>query len=234
MTATAKTRESYPAKRDNKSVAKARILYNQDPQRHLLTVAHALYASAYRKRYARELVELRVELMMELDTLISADFNHYYGSDHNDRIDMVSTYLVFIARRKELSPAQQRHFLQTASMLCINALEYAGSPLNMKHSHSYYLIATTYASLHIGSPVGLVWLQIVGDGAPIHVADPNQKSRIYRRLGLLFPDTAPLWGDFTFAASMVGMYWALKACAVPGTNAKTRLKSIYALTGHGY
>ncbi|MDB4992323.1 MAG: hypothetical protein JWL75_568 [Parcubacteria group bacterium] len=213
---------------DPKAVAYARAKYQEDPKRYLILLCVALYSARMRPSCSFELVAKRDELLQQKDVLASADFDDYFESNHFDRVDMITTYFAYIAERPELDFSEREKLKTLASKMCQAALDTSElrALKDTDRAHTYYLIATTYAGLHIKTKEAMRWLDLVAEDASTYVTNQKQLARLYCRLGFLYPKTGHYAREF-----FLGFKFAFKACFVPGLTLLGRGKCVAVLLG---
>ena len=171
---------------DKRTVAEARNRYLADPEDALIGLASVLYSFRYKKRYARELQGLEIEIIRKASEEIGpASVDSRFAKQEIAKLDMLATYLVWLSRR---SPDPET-CLEVASLIGKRGLELTvhAARMGIDVVHSHCLIELTMAQIAIlrgdiveaGRRLDCPFRNV------IRITDSNQKARVYRKLGLL-------------------------------------------------
>lgn len=206
---------------DPETVAEARAKYASDPEQ-LVPFAVALYSFRRNKIFAKELLSLRPRLIAYAKDYTKVPFNSDSSKVRADKLDVLSTYFEWMIRRPELSGQERTVLYLLALSLCVDGVRLASeSPLT---DHTWSLLRLTQARLYIyRRKFGLArdCLDDVAESVE-EISDLNQKTRVCRKLGLLYRKSHLFW---------FGIYWGIRACTIPGVPRAVRIKSIAALLG---
>ncbi len=216
-------------KGDERTVAEARQRYSEDSHKNLLSYAGALYSFRRDPKNAQALLRLTARLLRHQEELVASMADDFYGSWFIDRADMLTTYYEWISRQDVLAEIIQQMVHQEALRLCVDALPAASVYKESgARAHSYFLLLLTHASLQFDT-YGIGWnLDTVRQQAPIFVKDPNQRARIFIKLGMLLRKAHVLNRRSDWFA---GLYWGIRGCLVRGVPRNVRLKGLAALLG---
>lgn len=136
-----------------------------------------------------------------------------------DWADRLSTYLEYIARRKD----DPDELLDIATSLVMGGLIDA-----FPDTDTHFFLKLTGARIKLARRQHLEARQeLFRIGRQLHkvqIPAPERRARIYRKLGLL----NRTWGVHRFSS---GLFWGMKACGVPQVKTLTWIKSIAALFG---
>jgi len=209
---------------DPKTVAEARTKYQADPEGQLIPFAVALYSFRMNEKFAKELLELRQPLMVRAQEFGQIPQKKLLPhQEHMNLLDVLSTYLEWMSRRKVLSPSERKRLLDTAYRTATYGATLATHQFKASE-HVWELLTLTAARTLIGQQNYRGAVRLLNDVVEFapSIADANQRTRVYRKLGLLYRMR------FRFVR---GFYWGIRACVVPGVPLAVRAKSVAALLG---
>jgi hypothetical protein len=208
---------------DRNTVAEAREKYQQDPEAELVPFGVALYSFRNNPRFARELLELREPFLARARGMLQIGADRLMSArDYANRADVLSTYLEWMSRRRELSAEHQEETLGIADTLARRGQERASELEVSDHSRALLALIRAYIAVTRRGHLGMaLHLDMIAREA-VTIKDPNQRARVYRKLGLLYRRCS----DFS-----KGIGWGIRACFVPDVPLAVRLKSAAALFG---
>ena len=201
---------------DPTTVAEARRRYYKDPNQFVPYVSQ-LYSFRHRSEFARELRALRSDLFDCADQL-RTDTNYQAQAD---KLDVLSTILEWLSRSDSYSEATSRTVRNKAVEACYHGLDCANE---ISRSHTWCLLKLTLVRLWIDDRQfeGIQEHLAEVSGFARKIQDPNQRARVYRKLGLLYRMSSHL---------LPGYGWGIRACVVPGVPPPVCFKSVAALLG---
>lgn len=208
---------------DSSTVMEALEDYERDPKKGLLPFAVALYSARRNPALAKKLVTLRPGLLAAATEYLSTMPSRFSSSSFGNEGDVLSTYLEWLSRRPEFSQNKEAK-TETYQMAC-RVFSYAADyakwyPQDTESNHPRCLLELTMARLHLtGGDRKNALERLKRVEEKMHVPDPNQRVRVYRKLGMLYR-MAGKW--------LPGVRYGLKALFVPGVPRDVRLKSLAA------
>lgn len=209
---------------DPKTVAEARAKYQADPEGQLIPFAIALYSFRMNETFAKELLELRHLLMIRAQEFGQIPQKYLLPyQEHLNLLDVLSTYIEWMSRRKELPASERDELLDIAYRTATYGATLATHQFKVEE-HVWELLTLTAARTLISQRryrEAVRLLNSIVEFAP-RIADANQRTRVYRKLGLLYRVRFRL---------IRGFYWGIRACVVPGVPLAVRAKSVAALLG---
>ncbi len=208
---------------DPHAVATARSAYQLQPStENLITLAVALYSFRYIKKFARELDDLRPELVGYAKKFLvpGGDPEVQSSLEIANRAETLASHLAWLSRRRTLWQTARLEARTLAQELIK-----AGTGLVQDETHhTPYLLALTSASFYLedGNRLGALDILRRCSHKAHQVADPRHRARVYRSLGM---------GYRKIDAWLTGYRWGIRACVVPEVPLAVRAKSLAALVG---
>jgi hypothetical protein len=221
-------------KGDQTTVKEARDAYLNDPKKGLIPYAVALYSFRQQKKFAEELIGIRYQLI----SYAESNMLNHYSTKHMDvcvelaqQADILSTHLEWISRQEHspllFQPEQREYVWANASRLFYFGIKKAEDA--KMEDHTLPLLYLTGARLFLTSgkfrsvPRAIEFLEEAEDKMALgKIPDPNQRARVYRKLGFLFRQCGE---------TEAGLFWGVKALLIPGATMNTRAKSLAAFFG---
>lgn len=207
---------------DESTVPEARRKYRDDPDHQLIHYAMVLYSFRANEEHREELLSLRLALMSFAKKFVEDPLEWSLSKEHEARLaDVLSTYLEWMSRRQELSSSEQSNLRRLAwDVYRIGARH--DDILEETGDHTLDLLELTAARLFIDDgEYNFAYARLEDISWHAHkITDPNQRARVYAKLGLLYGKCNRL---------IEGLYWGIRACLVSGIPASARLKSVAAL-----
>jgi hypothetical protein len=208
---------------DPTTVAEAKAKHESDPAGQLIPLAVALYSFRTNQHFANELLALRPQIIAYAVEYTKKPLNDDSPKARANKSDVLSTYLEWMSRRSELSEEDQADTAYEARCVCQHGILTAQEVLEQT-DHTLCLLLLTLAHLDIHEKhftPARKYLDEVATSAR-HIADANQKARVYRKLGYLYRKCHQ---------SLLGIKWGIRGCFVPETPPAVRIKSVAALFG---
>lgn len=193
---------------DRNAIDEARARYYADPHTQLIPFARALYSFRTRAGAAAEFRGLRKKLRERADSILGGDSEE---QDIADAADMLSTWFAWFGEHA------------FAIRIAEFGLRYTKRTSDQGGNHSWCLLKLTIADVHWRQG-DVRRMKKCLDDVLFHqkVEDPNQRARVYRKLGMLCRKVG---------RRTTGFQCALRACVVRGIPLNVRLKSAGALFG---
>ncbi len=207
-------------KGDVSTVSEAQEAYVQNPDAAFIRLLMTLYSFRTNSQFAEELLSHRSGLIDRAKREINRNFAGASVLDRANLADVLSTYLEWMSRQKQVSVEEQRELHLAASQVCKSSIVITDE-IDPAH-HSWSLIKLTAARLALNErdfPLATSYLNRVSWRAS-EIADHNQRVRVQAKLGLLLRKCR--W-------YLRGFYWGVRACFVPNVPLNVRLKAFAAL-----
>lgn len=200
---------------DSSAVREALQQYGEDGD--VLKIASILYSFRYLREYQDELRKLLSSLNHEAWVILKETPEPQTEVERlalADRIETLTSILIYLGQR----PATDAGLL---ALVNARALIPKGLRLHKRsghHTRAFLLLHCV--SMDLNKECRDETLREAIRTAR-RVVDPNQRARVYRKIGLYLGDRFPCRG----------LMWSIKACFVPGSTLAVRLKSLVALAG---
>ncbi|MBX9907052.1 hypothetical protein K2X96_04125 [Patescibacteria group bacterium] len=213
---------------DQATVSEARRAYADDQtDANLLRFASTLYSFRVERNLALELVLHRIELLTyAITNMQDGEKAPPYDNEMAQNADLLSTIFEWMSWHKD-TPEHEREDLHNAAVgVCLYGLLRANPMLaDGSTSHTWCLLMLTHSQLLITNEDTLhaankLW-EVSQTAA--YVRDPNQRSRVYRKLGTLYRQLSGRW--------IRGVHWHLYACFMRDIPLGVRVKNFAALLG---
>jgi hypothetical protein len=201
-----------------KTVDEARARYKQEGLSAFVSYASTLYSFRDYSTCSEELRSLRTTLITLAPELCEKQSDERLGGHFEDRVDVLSTILVWMSTQREIPDAEQEEARQVASQLIKNTL--AGVQWSAERMHTRYLLMLTGVQLKI---FGADEICSIARSAPRTVKDSRQLARICVKLGIFFRESKDTW--------VCGMHFGIRAIVLPQIPLRSRIKGIAALLG---
>jgi hypothetical protein len=207
---------------DRRSVAKARARFvRDDPQEQLIPYATTLYSFRYDRRCANELISHYHELYARAERETMRPYGPDNAREVANRADTLSTHLEWMSRQASFPRERRQGAQMMAEMLCTYGAQcVARHHYQFQGHHTPYLLKLTAARIDLGKGnlgnASRILEEVIRDD-PTRISDPNQRVRVYRKLGLLLRKRG------------ARDRWGIRALLVPEVPLANRLKSAAAL-----
>jgi len=196
---------------DETAVEEARTRYQADPEGQFIPWVSTLYSYRGRLGYTAELLLLKEEILAwsEPERLYNHSISRYQAAD---RADVLSTVLEWMPG----APHIRDRYLDAASALISAALRWL--KYDAAGNHTLLLLILTHASIHMRRGDTLAaqdcLLRAAIDAGSI--ATPNQRARVYRKLGALYLRLAQMTGRVRWMPiSVIYLVRALCVWSIP-------------------
>lgn len=186
-----------------RAIALAHERYEEEPHSGLFPYAVALYSA----RKEIDVVEAFKGLVEPLIVRITESFDE----GDVDGLDVIATHLWWVQRTRGFHLIPQIKARLAAIKAARLGLELTEDYLSGEHTRA--LLALSYAQMGVDQP--RKWLKEAEELAP-HIRDPNQKARVYRKLGYVQLTRLNLRG---------GIRNLVRSERVPGIAADVRAKN---------
>ncbi len=162
--------------------------------------------------------------MMRAQLEVEGHFAHGSALEGADVADVLSTHLEWVSRNTALSDSEYRFLRNVVVSLCRYGLQMSREAPEGNHTRSLLNLTAARINFDHGWPwAGMPHLESAAAEAE-EIRDPNQRNRVYRKLGMLYRLSG---------RSLRGFWWSIRACIMPEVPLDVRAKSLAALLGFG-
>ncbi|HEY0010741.1 MAG TPA: hypothetical protein VGB97_02395 [Candidatus Paceibacterota bacterium] len=216
---------------DQTTVDEARATYEHDPDRQLIPYASVLYSFRNKRVGATSLERLCPDLQERAKGLLLITGNVSDKQGTADDMDTIATHLAWLSYRQAFSFPERLALRKLAWEVAEKGYAVAAKLTHPFQKHTPLLLLLTQAELLMGEKLYAPAMGLLAGVAKAakHASDPNQKARVYRKLGMLYRKASLPYG---MPSRMYYGFWLiLRAACLRGIPLNNRLKSMAAFVG---